>query len=224
MSDPLSSGAKDAPDRAAKLTAVAGVSGAAVSLPERLLGDVKAALSIAAAMPDEGGTPGRVHAARSRNFVGALAGRLRSAYQKDPDVAVLSKHFNGNRERFGLNELLFDVLVCRTQTTRSANGARLLTFVTGGILAVESEFERDSRQAIFDFNKLVLCASECKLFIGPRVPDEKAFLEPLGRTAAHCGGSVFTVLAPHPSEWKAGKARDVSGYRWSKGVWTALLD
>ena len=45
-------------------------------------------------------------------------------------------------------------------TTASANGSKGLTFVTGGVVAVESEFARDSCQAVYNFNKLVLCASE----------------------------------------------------------------
>lgn len=195
---------------------------AAVPLPKRVLADVRVALSAAASMPDKSGPLGPIHAARSRNFVEALADRLRGVYQDDPQIAVLSKYFAGNRERFGLNELLFDVLVCRTDMTRSANGSTPLTVVTGGILAVESEFAEDSREAMFDFNKLVLCASEYKLFIGPRVRDEAAFLRPLGEAAARCGGTVFVVLVPHPRKWDAADVLEAKGYRWADHGWTAL--
>jgi hypothetical protein len=196
---------------------------AAARLPKRILADVKAALSVAAAMSDKSGPPGPIHAARSQNFVAALADRLRTAYRDDARIAVLSRDYDGHGNCFGkLNELLFDILVCRTDTTPSANGSKQLTVITGGILAIESELDGSSREAMYDFNKLVLCASEYKLFIGPRVRDEAAFLGPLGAGAARCGGSVFAVLVPQPSEWKAGPPLEVSGYRWLGGKWTAL--
>ncbi len=187
-----------------------------------ILVEVTAALFAAAAIPVEEKDPGRLHAARSRNFVEALADRLRATYRDDPQIDVLSKHFPGNRERFGLNELLFDILVCRTRQTGSANGSKQLTVVTAAIMAVESELARDSRQAMYDFNKLVLCSSEFKLFVGPRVANEAAFLAPLGKAAACCGGSVFAVLVPHPSEWSNSETLVVSGYRWQNMAWAAL--
>jgi hypothetical protein len=190
--------------------------------PKSILAEVQAALSVAAAKADAGKKTGDIHRARSKNFVEALADRLRAAHQPDPQVAVLSKHFAENRKLFGLNELLFDILVCRTATTRSANGSHTLTYITNAVLVVESEFERNSREAMFDFNKLVLAASETKLFVGPRVSEETAFLKPLAQAAAHCGGVVLVALVPHPADWKAGARLDVSGYQWTNGGWASL--
>jgi hypothetical protein len=133
--------------------------------------------------------------------VEALADQFRAQYKPQATVRVLSKHFGLYREEFGLNELLFDVLVCDTSSVHSARDSVSLTFVTRALWAVESEFARDTRQAIFDFNKLVLAAADSKLFVGPLVRDETAFLAPLLAPAARCSGDVFAALVPHPSEW-----------------------
>jgi hypothetical protein len=190
--------------------------------PAWLIAEVRAALSVAAAKADAGKKTGDIHRARSKNFVEALADCLRAVHQADPGIAVLSKHFAQNRKRFGLNELLWDILVCRTAATRSAKGSKTLTYITKALLAVESEFARDSREALFDFNKLVLSGSDTKLFVGPRVADEMAFLNPLGQAAAHCGGVVVVALVPHPADWKPGARLDVNGYQWANGAWAAL--
>ena len=110
---------------------------------------------------------------------------------------------SAHRRQLGLNELLFDVTVCGTRVTPSAVAGRSLTYLTGNLWAVESEFARDSRKAIFDFNKLVLSAADQKLFVGPAVADEESFLAVLGPVADCCTGGVFVALVPHPDEWDA---------------------
>ncbi|MGA2448330.1 MAG: hypothetical protein ABTD50_06635 [Polyangiaceae bacterium] len=192
-------------------------------MPGQVVEEVRGALSTAIAKPDGLGRPGPRNAARSRNFVEALADRLRKTYRDEPHIAVFSKYFGGHRKTFGLNELLFDILVCQTDSTAAARGTEQLSFIARGVLAVESEFARDSREAMYDFNKLVLCAAECKLFIGPRVTSEATFLAPLSAAAAHCTGTVLAVLVPHPSEWTAGQScLDVSGHQWSGTNWVPL--
>jgi len=186
--------------------------------PRNLVGS---ALSLAQAQADEGDSPSLVHRSRSRHFVEALAGEFRTHYALQPSIRVLSKHFPGHRADFGLNELLFDVLVCDTSTVRSATDSATLVFVTRGLWAVESEFARDTRQAIFDFNKLVLASTDYKLFVGPQVADQSAFLEPLLPPAGKCGGEVFIALVPHPSEWTTGRS-DVDVFQLRQTVWQAL--
>ena len=180
-----------------------------------------AALEAAAAQPDEGDYPSRIHRNRSRNFVEALASQFRREFVSNASVRVLSKHYPANREEFGLNELLYDVLVCDTSSVASATESASLTFVRQALWVVESEFARDSRQALFDFNKLVLSAADNKLFIGPRVADETSFLAPLLAPAACCGGSVFVGLLPHPSGWTSAALRPLA-YRFHSGRWIAL--
>jgi len=182
---------------------------------------VETALQNAHKEPDEGGTPSLVHRNRSKHFVEALASRFREYYRDKDTVRVLSRHCDLHREEFGLNELLFDVLVCETSLVQSARESASLRFVTRALWAVESEFARDTRQAIFDFNKLVLSSAEAKLFVGPIVPDENAFLERLLAPASRCSGEVFVALVPHPSDWPPTDA-SAHVYRLQASEWEAL--
>ena len=164
---------------------------------------IQESLERAASLPDEGKELREIHRNRSKNLVEALASAFRSGLVSQPTVRVLSKHSDANREEFGLNELLFDVLVCDTGKTASAKREAELTFVTKALWVVESEMARDSREALFDFNKLVLATSENKLFIGPQVSDEETFLATLLSPARYCNAMVFVALVPHPDQWRA---------------------
>lgn len=154
--------------------------------------------------PDEGEIPRLINRNRSKNFVEELASQLREEYTNHKSVFVLSKHSGkqDHREKFGLNELLFDILVCETEEVQSALGNETLTFVSKALWEIESEFARNSREAVYDFNKLVLGSSENKLFVGPQLPDEKGFLEPLAELAKRCNANIYVALVQHPGDWK----------------------
>lgn len=70
---------------------------------------------------------------------------------------------------------------------------------------VESEFARNSRQALIDFNKLVLGSAHNKLFIGPQVSEVEPFVNVLKPAARACTGNVYIALIPHPAKWKGAK-------------------
>jgi|SRR3989338_5374984 len=159
-------------------------------------------LTKAMAHHDEGGIPRLIHRNRSKNFVEELASHFREQYRGRESVFVLSKHFDKYREKFGLNELLFDVLVCDTGVVPSALENQNLTFVLRAIWQIESEFAQDSREAMYDFNKLVLGSSEHKLFVGPQTADEGKYLQPLSESAKYCDSNTYVALVPHPSAWK----------------------
>lgn len=163
---------------------------------------IQDSLVAANAMPDEGNDERLIHRNRSKNFVESLAGALRQYYLNNDAVFVLSKHHDKHRLDFGLNELLYDVLVCKTSQVPSSLENEVLTYVTKALWQIESEFARNSREAMYDFNKLVLGSSENKLFIGPQVSDEDSFLRPLVEPARHCLSNTLVALVPHPSEWK----------------------
>jgi len=167
---------------------------------------LRSALTTAMGTPIDAATRQALHARRSRAWVAALADAFRGHYRDDPDVRVLSKHDPSNQREFGLNELLYDVLVCRVGTTPAATKPATLTYVREALWQVESEFARDSRQAIYDLNKLVLGAARQKLFVGPQVSDEAGFLAALLPVARCCSGEVYMALAPHPAQWDACKA------------------
>ena len=58
-------------------------------MPGQIVEEVRGALSTAIAKPDDLGRPGPRNAARSRNFVEALADRLRKTYRDDPVIVAL---------------------------------------------------------------------------------------------------------------------------------------
>ncbi len=82
-----------------------------------------------------------------------LAHELKTLVGDDPDVRVLYRNNpdETNRADFGLNELLYDVCICRTAEHPSSRGGRALRYFTGAVWLVESEFARDSAQAVNDF-------------------------------------------------------------------------
>ena len=152
--------------------------------------------------PDGGTSQRIIHQNRSKNFVESLSSKMREHYKNSRNIFVLSKHSEHHRREFGLNELLFDILVCETDQVISSDKKKNLTFVTKAIWQIESEFARNSREALYDFNKLVLGASENKLFIGPQVSNQDGYLKTLEKPARHCDSNTYVALVPHPSEWK----------------------
>ena len=166
---------------------------------ERLISN---ALDAAKKIPDAGKNKGAVNRNRSKNFVEELGKQFSVNYKSNSKVRVLTKHKEDNREDFGLNELLFDVLICECETTESARNGKSLTYVSHGIWAVESEMARNSRQAVYDFNKLVLSACDNQLFIGPLTSKPNDYIKPLELVAKNCHGSVFIALIPHPKDWR----------------------
>lgn len=166
--------------------------------------------------PDDGETPGSIHRNRSKNFVESLACELEKWCKGNGSVASLSKHNQDNRDQFGMNELLFDVTVCQYSTVISSTSGKELYFVTKGLWLVESEMARDKRQALFDFNKLVLGNSENKLFVGPHVDNEDDYLRVLSAPAEHCSGETFVALIPHPDVWLEEVDHCINVWRWDR--------
>jgi len=166
----------------------------------------------------------KLHNQRSRDFVEAFAERLRLPFLESSTVVVFSEGYKGNRykenrPRFKQRELLYDVLMCDTATTKAAITKNELTFITRAFWAIESEFDRDSRESMYDFNKLILSSAEAKLFIGPllRDSDPAAILRPLRDAAAHCSGELLAALVPHPSLWQPKVVQPVQLWWWQRG-------
>jgi len=147
--------------------------------------------------------PRQLHSMRARIWVERLAANLRNQYPDDA-VRVLSKYDSTNRKEFGLNELLYDILVCRVNTASSKGHGKPFFYVEDVLWQIESEFARDRRHALYDFNKLVLGAGQNKLFVGPQVHDNSSYLQTLLPAAKACGGNVFVALVPHPRDWGNG--------------------
>jgi hypothetical protein len=146
------------------------------------------------------GTPlGTLHKERSKEWVKYLGTKLPELIEDRTNVHALYKHNKANKEMFGLDELLFDILVCRTGSIKEPR--KVFTYIVQALWQVESEFAKDRRQALFDFNKLVLGSALNKLFIGPQVHNKPQYLETLRPAACACTGNVYVALIPHPDRW-----------------------
>ncbi len=143
------------------------------------------------------------HKNRSINFVECLAQLLHNQYEAIENIATLSKHNPENRAKFGVNELLFDITTCQFSTINSGKSNKELAYITKGLWVVESEMAKDKRQALYDFNKIVLADSENKLFVGPLVhhSEEADYLNVLAAAATYCKGNLYLALVPHPGNW-----------------------
>ena len=148
---------------------------------------------------------------RSADFVECLACELRRHYQKENNskennIRVLSKQYsNENYKEFGLNELLYDVLVCKIDHVSAVKRTDTsLTYVTKGIWAIESEMAKNTREALYDFNKLLLSSCESKLFVGPLTSYNAEVLELMSDVTnkSLCYGTFHFTLIPHPDDWE----------------------
>ena len=176
------------------------------------------ALSSAISMPVKSDSKQKINSRRSRNWVESLAQAFRTHYN-DESILVFSKHFRGNRKDFLLNELLYDVCVCQVSAVESAKHKKKLYYIKEVLWQVESEFAKNSREALVDFNKLVLGSAKNKLFIGPLVNDQESFIDVLRPAAKGCSGSVFLGLIPHPAEWVYDDSTKIDLWCYSDGKW-----
>ncbi len=147
----------------------------------------------------------KLHHERSKHFVELLAEGFRNRYSDNSNIKIFSKHFYGNRDEFGINEYQYDVLVCEVDSVISAKQQKKLPFIKEAIWLVESEFARNTREALKDFNKLVIGNSKYKLFIGPLNSVNDAFINTLLPAARKCNGTVYITLLSHPDSWDKGK-------------------
>ncbi|MFC2056937.1 hypothetical protein ACFLTO_05165 [Chloroflexota bacterium] len=161
------------------------------------------ALKQAQTKPDKGETTQQINLNRSRYWVKALAEQFKKRYVGDPGIRVFSKTDSSNRKDFGLNELLYDVLVCRVGEVESSVHKKTLLFIKEVLWQVESELAHNTRSSLVDFNKLVLGSAKYKLFIASQVKKgtEDLFLKVLRPAARYCMGDVYVGMVPHPAKW-----------------------
>ncbi len=152
---------------------------------------------------DKGKSVQEINQNRSRSWVTILAKQFLNHYQDTPEIRVFSKYDCSNRKDFGLNELLYDIVVCRVGEVLSTIHKKTLYFIKEPIWQVESEFAYNSRSALIDFNKLVLGSAKNKLFICSQVRKgkENSFLSVLKPAALYCIGDIYVGMIPHPSNW-----------------------
>jgi len=143
---------------------------------------------------------------RSAEFVECLAVELRNYYQEEDRYRVLSqKYSDDNHYEFGLNELLYDIFVCKIDHVNAVRKTDTeLVFVKEAIWAIESEMAKNTREMLYDFNKLLVSSSRSKLFIGPLTSYNDEVLELLSTTTIDslCNGKFYFTLIPHPDDWE----------------------
>lgn len=164
---------------------------------------LQGALEQAQSEPDIGETAQKVNSNRSRSWVKALAEQFKKNYDGDSEIRIFTKSNDSNKKDFGLNELLYDILVCRVGEVESSIQSKKLYFIKEVLWQVESEFARNSRNVLIDFNKLVLGSGKNKLFICSQVKKgtENSLLKVLQPAAGCCTGTVYVGMVPHPSTW-----------------------
>ncbi len=166
---------------------------------------------------DKGESPQEKHQNRSRFWVDCLANRFKSEFSDD-DIRVFSKYDPSNREKFGLNELLYDIVVCRLGYTQAAVQKKDLPYVKEVIWQIESELAPSTREILIDFSKLVLGSASYKLFIGAASKNSDKILETLVPVADNCSGQVFVSFIPHPKNWKVPDMHGPSIYEFKKST------
>ena len=161
------------------------------------------ALRQAQSISDKGNTTQQINMNRSRYWVEALTEQFQKRYEGDSEIMVFSKYDPSNRKDFGLNELLYDILVCRIGEVESSVHKKKICFIKEVLWQIESEFAHDTRSTLIDFNKLVLGSAKNKLFIASRVRKgkETSFLKVLQPVAGDCTGDIYVSMIPNPVNW-----------------------
>ena len=176
--------------------------------------------------PEEDGSlnAGQRNRERSSQWVCALAEAFQSKY-RDPGVhRVFWLDNDKNREEFGINELLFDVMVCSVSTVESLQRqSNRLEFIDQCHWQIESEFNRsNSRAVIVDMSKLVVGSAENKLFIAAHTNSgERKLLKLCAGIARRCSGNLYFAFVAHPEDWNDDPAEPVL-YEWLAGYWEQI--
>ena len=121
-------------------------------------------------------------------------------------------------------EVLFDVMVCSIDTTKSLEPQpRPLEFIACCHWQVESEFG-NTRELVCDMSKLVAGSATHKLMIAAhRKTKEKsrALLCRCAKIAARCGGEVYFCFVDHPQEWDS-RPKGPALYEYTAEGWKEL--
>lgn len=158
---------------------------------------------------------------RSRNWLGSLAQRFEEHYTLGLHRTFWSES-DENQTEFGLNEFLFDLVVCSVSTTKSLEREpRDLEFVAQCHWLIESEFSRGNiRDIIVDMSKLVMGSAENKLLIAAhRGVRDRDVLDRCAPIAGFCGGRLYFCFVSHPDDWDKGSEALPALHEWIAGDW-----
>lgn len=155
---------------------------------------------------------------RARVWVDALGSEFAARYVS-PDFHVFWISNNRKNPVCGsLKELLFDIAVCKLDSTRSLEAnPRTLKFVSNAQWLVESEFNKgNTREIILDMSKLAIGTAPFKLFVAAHRRDssEQQLLDRLRPLASYCGAGLFIAFVSHPKEWFGKLQREPVIHKW----------
>ena len=190
-----------------------------------LFGVINNAWERARHAPDDDADEGKRNRKRSKKWVCELAEQFRAAYGDEELHRVFWQGNEANREQFGINEFLFDVMVCSVSSMESLQRrSNRLDFIDQCHWQVESEFNRStSRAVVVDMSKLVVGSAENKLFIAShRDTPESGLLKLCAGIARRCSGNVYFAFVAHPDEWDKKDAAKPVLYEWVAGYWELL--
>lgn len=141
-------------------------------------------------------------------------------YYSNKDQRVFWKNNEDNRSDFHLNELLFDVSVCQIGWVESIVRGRRLPYISNCLWQVESEFDnRDSREIMKDFSKLVMGRAESQMFVSTyQGVRQKQVMSMCSTIASCCNGNLYLCFVEHPEKWSNGPKRP-SLFRWEDNDW-----
>ena len=167
--------------------------------------------------------------------------RNRSAAWVDALAKEFDRRYRGKRHRtfwrrkckdkseteFGLQEFLFDVMVCSVSETKSLQRQpRPLKFIAECHWQIESEFSRtNTRDIIVDMSKLVVGSAPRQLFTtSHRRSRNEELLEQCSELAGRCASELYFAFISHPDDWNRDPApKKPTVYRWIAGDWQQQL-
>ena len=147
-----------------------------------------------------------------------MAAAFRQEFSRSKQYRVFTRDHAANAA-FGLKELMFDVSVCKVGKIKSAELDGELEYVAEAVWQVQTEFSTDAREAVCEFNKLVMGGAANRLLVAPIV-HSPGYLRTLAVPAKGCGGAaVYVAMVAHPSRWPSNDA--VRLFRFLEGKWVA---
>lgn len=166
-----------------------------------------------------GTSPSALARARERVFFKSLAAQLQAALA-DADLRVFSAYGRGRQNGLGAEHRLYDIQVCRIETSQTADRKKEpFYYIAASLWQIEIDFSRDLRRTLAALNRLIGGAAENKLIIAAQLQSGRdAFIHTLKTPAAACGGKVWLALIPHPENWDdSAHALDI--WRFAEGDW-----
>ena len=177
---------------------------------------------------------GTEHANRSKQWIESLAAKLLCHEQSHANRSDIRSFSRGEESSdVGLNEYLHDICIACVGSTLARNGKTDLPTIRKPLWQVESEFSSSIKEAVKDFNKLLLGNANNKLFIGPylgkspqAMKARSTYVEMLKEVL--CDAEITTAenwylgLVPHPERWRKPEIKRVCvwSFDFDLGCWT----